>query len=234
MSERLNKNSGIPLYLQLKDILREGILGGKYSSGQLLPSETQLTAVYGITRQTARRAIAELVRDGLVRTEHGRGSFVSMNEIHYSIWNFNGFTDYIHSLGKIPTTRLVEHSVQEDYLKLVRARGVEEPKGTRFLTLDTSYIPRKIFPGIEDYDFSGISLYMTMREDYHLYPKRIEMRVNSVFPESIHANLFQLTDTVPLVKVEGEVFSTTGEMVEKVEVVYSPRLEFRVITTING
>jgi hypothetical protein len=36
------------------------------------------------------------------------------------------------------------------------------------------------------------------------------------------------------VKVEGEVFSTTGEMVEKVEVVYSPRLEFRVITTING
>jgi len=43
MSERLNKGNGIPLYLQLKDILRESILDGNYGSGQLLPSETQLT-----------------------------------------------------------------------------------------------------------------------------------------------------------------------------------------------
>lgn len=234
MSKRLNKNSGIPLYLQLKDILRESILDGYYGSGQVLPSETQLTGVYGITRQTARRAIAELVKDGLVRTEHGKGSFVSMNEIDYSIWNFNGFTDYINSLGKIPVTKVMEHRLQGEFLKLVRARGVKEPTENRFLTLDTSFIPLKIFPGIDRYDFSSRSLYLTMREDYHIYPKRIEIRVKPILSEEIHAELFKLKGVLPLVRVEGEVFSISGEMVEKVAVIYSPKLEFRVITTING
>jgi len=157
-----------------------------------------------------------------------------MKEIDYSIWNFNGFTDYINSLGKTPVTRVVAHVLQGEFLKLVRARGVAEPKGPRFLTLDSSYIPLKIFPGIEEYDFSNTSLYMTMREHYHVYPKRIEMRVSPILSEELHAELFHLDAVLPLVRVEGEVFSTAGEVVEKVEVIYSPKLEFRVITTING
>ncbi len=107
MSGQLNKNNGIPLYMQLKDIIAERIKDRTYDSGELLPSEIQLAQTYQITRQTARRAVAELVKEGLIRTEHGKGSFVSVNEVHYSIWNFNGFTDYITSLGKTPVTRVI-------------------------------------------------------------------------------------------------------------------------------
>jgi DNA-binding GntR family transcriptional regulator len=233
MCGQLNKSNGIPLYMQLKDIIAERIKDGTYDSGELLPSETQLAHTYMIARQTARRAVAELVKEGLVRTEHGKGSFVSVNEVHYSIWNFNGFTDYIRSLGKTPVTRVIEHVVEGDMLKLVRARGVVETDSWKFLTLDTSYIPLKLFPGIEDYDFSVTSLYSTMRGVYHLHPRRIEMSVRAVMSDPVAQKQFLLHTSVPLLNVSGEVFSENSRVVERVSVFYSPKLDFKMMTTIN-
>ncbi len=233
MSGRLNKNSGIPLYIQLKDIITERIKDGTYSTGEILPSETQLSLTYQITRQTARRAISELVKGGLIRTEHGKGSFVSINELNYSIWNFNGFTDYILALGKIPVTRVLEHEIDNDMLKLVRARGVKEVNAVKYLTIDTSYIPLELFPGIENYDFSQNSLYSTMRRVYHRHPRRIEMSVHAVNPGQIERDLFMLEHIPPLLQVSGEVFSEKSRLVERVSVIYSPKLEFKMMTTIN-
>ncbi len=233
MSEQLNKRDGIPLYLQLKEIISERIKNGTYASGDLLPSETQLSQNYQITRQTARRAISELVKEGLVRTEHGKGSFVSVNEVSYSIWNFNGFTDYIVSLGKSPVTKIIEHSVENGMLKLVRARGVNEFNTVRYLTLDTSYIPLNLFAGVESVDFSTHSLYSTMRKVYHKHPRRIEMVVHSVFSGEIERDLFGLDGNSSLLQVSGEVFTENSELVERVSVLYSPHIEFKMMTTIN-
>ena len=233
MSSRLNKSYGIPLYMQLKNIIAERIKDGTYTSGDTLPSETQLSQTYQITRQTARRAVAELVKEGLIRTEHGKGSFVSVNEVNYSIWNFNGFTDYILSLGKTPITKVIEHVVEDDVLKLVRARGVKEFSDVRYLTLDTSYIPLDLFPGIEDYDFGERSLYSTMRGLFHLYPRRIEMSVDAVSASSTEQTLFKLESPSPLIRVSGEVFSEKSILVERVSVLYSPKIDFKMMTTIN-
>lgn len=90
----LNKNDIIPLYMQLQRILKEDILKGKYLQDELIPSETQLSKKYDITRTTVRKAIANLVDEGLLRREHGKGTFVSLRQVNYSIWNFGGFTDF--------------------------------------------------------------------------------------------------------------------------------------------
>ncbi len=233
MSSQLNKNGGVPLYIQLKQIIAERIKDGTYTSGDILPSETQLSQTYRITRQTARRAIGELVKEGLIRTEHGKGSFVSVNEVNYSIWNFNGFTDYIVSLGKTPVTKVIEHIVEGGFLRLVRARGVKEFSEVKYLTLDTSYIPLDLFPGIETYDFGRNSLYTTMRGRYHRHPRRIEMSVHAVSAGSIEKELFRLDEPRPLIQVSGEVFSERSTLVEKVSVIYSPNIDFKMMTTIN-
>ena len=66
----------VPLYHQLYTLLRHKIEGGEVARETLLPGEAELTRVFGVSRITARRALEELRRSGLVRRERGIGTTV--------------------------------------------------------------------------------------------------------------------------------------------------------------
>lgn len=72
---RLDPTSRVPLYHQLFLILRNRIYAGKIAGGTV-PGEQELAAQFGISRITAKRALNELARAGLVIRERGRGTRV--------------------------------------------------------------------------------------------------------------------------------------------------------------
>jgi len=65
-----------PLYHQLYALLKSKIVSGELSSGSLLPSEIELATRFSVSRITAKRALNELGRDGLVERRAGRGTHV--------------------------------------------------------------------------------------------------------------------------------------------------------------
>lgn len=73
----INRQSVIPLYHQLKEILKDKIERGEFSEGDLIPSEREICETYKVSRITARQAILDLVNDGLLYREGGRGTFVA-------------------------------------------------------------------------------------------------------------------------------------------------------------
>jgi GntR family transcriptional regulator len=73
MTQRVDPASDRAVYRQMADHLRAAIAVGDQAPGSVLPSESRLMAEYGVSRVTARRALAELERDGLAKPEHGRG-----------------------------------------------------------------------------------------------------------------------------------------------------------------
>lgn len=64
-------------YYDLMEQLREQILSGKIRPGEKLPSENVLSAGYGVSRQTVRKALQILQNEGYIYAEHGRGTFCS-------------------------------------------------------------------------------------------------------------------------------------------------------------
>ncbi|MQY05389.1 GntR family transcriptional regulator [Actinomadura macrotermitis] len=76
MVEPLDHESGTPLYQQLADIVAAKIHSGELVHDRPIPAETRLAEEYGVARLTARRAVRELRERGLVRTVHGKGTFV--------------------------------------------------------------------------------------------------------------------------------------------------------------
>jgi DNA-binding GntR family transcriptional regulator len=66
----------MPFYAQLAEILRGRIERGELEPRQPLPSELSLTQQYGVSRGTARRAVAILRDEGLIVTHPQRGSYV--------------------------------------------------------------------------------------------------------------------------------------------------------------
>jgi GntR family transcriptional regulator len=72
----IDPTSDRPVFKQIADGLRTAILSGELAPGARLPSEQELIEAHGVARGTIRQAVNLLRSEGLVRTEHGRGSFV--------------------------------------------------------------------------------------------------------------------------------------------------------------
>jgi DNA-binding GntR family transcriptional regulator len=73
---RLNRQSFIPLYQQIKDLLLDRIEHGDLAAGDVIPSEARLGAAFQVSRITVRQALYELRVEGYVVREKGRGTFV--------------------------------------------------------------------------------------------------------------------------------------------------------------
>src|SRR6059058_1119123 len=101
------RNSPLPLYFQLKEIMRERIRSDEWKPGDLIPSERELSEKYGISRMTARQAITELVNEGLFYREQGKGTFVSHLKISQQLIRLTGFTEDIRARGQRPDTKVL-------------------------------------------------------------------------------------------------------------------------------
>ncbi len=84
----------MPLHAAISEQLRSQIDSGKYAPGGQLPSEHQLIEQFGVSRITVRRAIANLVNQGLVTAHRGKGVFVNeQRKVIYSLSNPLVFID---------------------------------------------------------------------------------------------------------------------------------------------
>lgn len=71
--------SGEPIYLQLKEQIKNQIIAGQLRDGELLPSIRHLAQSLQISVITTKRAYDELEQEGLVASVSGKGTFVSAN-----------------------------------------------------------------------------------------------------------------------------------------------------------
>jgi GntR family transcriptional regulator len=101
------KNSPLPRYYQLKEIMRERVQSDEWKPGDLIPSERELSEKYGISRMTARQAISDLVNEGLFYREQGKGTFVSQRKITQQLIRLTGFTEDIKARGQKPGTKVL-------------------------------------------------------------------------------------------------------------------------------
>ncbi|MGD1950405.1 MAG: GntR family transcriptional regulator [Leptolyngbyaceae cyanobacterium] len=78
--------SSVPLHISISEKLRQQIEAGDYLPGEKLPSEHQLMATFSVSRITARRAVANLVNQGLAKSKQGKGVLVTpQKKVAYSL-----------------------------------------------------------------------------------------------------------------------------------------------------
>jgi GntR family transcriptional regulator, phosphonate transport system regulatory protein len=95
------------LWLRIADELERNILDRTYTSGERLPGEVDMARRFGVGRHTVRRALAELIERGLVRTETG-GTYVQVR-LTYPISARTRFSEIVEQAGLAPEGRLMAH-----------------------------------------------------------------------------------------------------------------------------
>ena len=79
--ESIDKNTPVPMYYQLKKIILDMIREGKLKPGDMIPTELELSDIFGISRTTTRQAIMELVMEGPLYRIKSKGTFVAEKRV---------------------------------------------------------------------------------------------------------------------------------------------------------
>lgn len=176
----LDPNSYIPLYIQIARLLRQSIETGQFKAGEKLPSENVLVKRFGISRITATAALDELVKAHLAYRERGRGTFVAQAFLsNFSF--FSSFTEDMRARGLEPSSRLVSLHVQTPDLEMIEKLKMDANKpyfclkrvrlaNQEPVVVQSAYLPKEMYPGFEQIDFSNLYLYEVMRKAYGFKP----------------------------------------------------------------
>lgn len=103
----IDKRSPVPIYHQLSEGLRNLIVSGEYSQNDRLPSENELAEMFGIVPMTVRQAMTQLVLEGLIYRERGRGTFVSAHALEHPLDYLVSFTEDMRSRNLTPGSRIL-------------------------------------------------------------------------------------------------------------------------------
>ena len=94
-------------YRSIADELRRSVEAGEYGAGRLLPSESELSAVNGVSRVTVRKAL-ELLRDeGLIDSRQGFGWFVAADPLRQALGRLGTIEEQLSELGVASERRVV-------------------------------------------------------------------------------------------------------------------------------
>jgi len=164
----VDRHAPVPLYFQIAESLRRTMRTQKMRPGDLLTTDERIQRDFGVSRATARKAIDELVDEGLVERITGKGTFVTKPRLQVPLPAMLSFTEELERRGIRPRTRVI--SVRWVSLDERAARALNLKPGARVLRLErvryadnkpvlhsVDILAGKLGIGPED-DFSG-SLY---------------------------------------------------------------------------
>lgn len=177
----VNRTIDIPLYAQVREALREDL--ARMEPGQAIPPEIELQTRFEVSRITVRKAMDDLVTEGLLVRQQGRGTFVQRPKLTHELNMITSWTEQLLAAGFVshtihleteeivPPKRIavsLELGPEEPVFALRRVRMVsEEP-----LTLMLNYLPSRLVPGLGEKMARRESLYEVLEKDFGLVAAR--------------------------------------------------------------
>lgn len=224
MNSDLDRSHPLPLYAQLKERLRlwieQGLQDGSLTPGQVIPSEHELCERYDISRITVKRALNELVREGLLYRHQGKGTFIAEQKIEHDL-RLLGFSAMMRNLGIDPSSRVLEAAVAPASLLMARRLQLEEGapliRLVRLrlgdgepLSVSTSHLPQHLFPDLLDEDLTG-SLFELLEKHYRMRPERIWEAIDPVQLKGANAQSLEVSEGALALRSETIVY-TYGDL----------------------
>jgi GntR family transcriptional regulator len=215
-----------PLYRQIKTLLLQSLESGEWRPGEVIPSEAELAARFGVSQGTVRKAIDELAMENLLIRRQGKGTFVATHDDPRAFFRF---------LRLVPLNGGREPSKSVP-LECWRAKA--GPESARMLginigdaitilrrllqfsgkpvVVDEIYLPGEIFGGLTLEmlnEYQG-SLYSLFESHFGVRMIRAEERIRAVPADRMSGELLGVEEGSPLLSVERLSFSYGDKPVE--------------------
>lgn len=211
----------VPLYEQIKDVLRSRILDGSYQPHQQMPSESEMMSAFAVSRITVRQALNDLQNEGLIFRIHGKGTFVSKPKAFQDLGQLQGFNESMRSKGyeafaRVISIRTVQPSAQvQEKLQLPKRAMVTELKRVRLLnrepvSLDTTYVPTAIGNRLAKEDLATRDIFVILESDYRMPLGHADLRIGSTCADELLAGHLKVEEGSPVLFIERTTHDAAG------------------------
>lgn len=231
-------------YEEIAEDIRNGILSGKYGPKEQLPLEKEMCEHYGVSRITIKKAVDELVIQGLVIKRRGSGTFVKALDdddvqelsmakqfegfseahrdmkVHSEIVNF----EVVHPTEEIATKLKI--SCDDFVYYVVRTRyGDDVP-----FVIEYTYMPIGLIPGIKN-DVLLSSVYGYIEKELKLKIKSSHRVIRAMLPSELEQKWLKIDSNFPILEVEQVGFLDNGQPFEYSRAHHrSDKIEFRIVS----
>ncbi|MBJ8101981.1 GntR family transcriptional regulator [Bacillus cereus group sp. N11] len=222
----LQHESLIPLYHQLIERLKNSIEKGHWKLGDKIPSENQLMEQFGVSRNTVKKAIEELVQEGILYRIQGKGTFVAKPKLQQSLMGFYSFSKVLKEKGLNPKDIILKieevkpNAKIKEALQLSENVNVIEMKRLRCAEdepyiLESSFIPKHVVTDIEQLKKVGeISLYDLFSQQFNTVVTRANEAFEPVLIRADESEYLQTEVGRPALLLERTAYDTNGVPVE--------------------
>lgn len=214
----LTQTSSRPLYEQLKQTLIGDIVAEVYAYDDRLPGELSLAEKYGISRITVRRALAELVDEGYLSTQQGRGTFVSYRPIERQLRSISGFSERSNGGLKNKTSHVLSKEIIEADIEL--AEKLRIAPGTKVIhlrrlmsdgsipyMLDNAFFIESLYPGLLPLLADNVSTFDIIRKQYGIVFAKAYKTLGAVRAGMENAELLKCVPGDPLFSITKVIYS---------------------------
>ena len=213
-----------PRYQQLHRHISSAIRQGILAPDDQLPPERELAEIADISRVTVRKAVAQLVDEGLIEQRQGAGSFVRAaraRRLEQSLSSLVSFTENMEARGMTSSSEVLRRGLFAPSPAEVVALGLSSGErvaridrlrsaGGAPMALEYSSLPADILP---DPGAVGTSLYAVLRAAGRA-PSRAIQRVTAVNLRPDEAALLRLPEGAAVLKIERTGYLASGRPIE--------------------
>ena len=201
-----------PLYARLRDELRAGILDGRLQAHAKLPSESEMTQAYGVSRITVRQALSDLQKEGLIVRLQGKGAFVSQPRAAQQLNRLEGLAESLAAQGQAVHSKRLSMKALRAPADVAAALAL--PPHTEVYRLTTlRYLDRQALsvnvshfvPGLGEriarIDLCGRDLIDVLERDLRQRVGRADVEISAEPMPAREARLLQVQEAVPALRV---------------------------------
>jgi GntR family transcriptional regulator len=226
----IDKQSPVPIYFQIEEQIKQQIESGELKQEGVIPSEREYTEKYKISRMTVRQAINNLVNDGYLYREKGKGTFVARKKIEQPLVGLTSFTEDMKSRGMKPGSKLISFDVipagasiaqslkiNEDDLvyEIFRVRLADNVP----MALETNYISSNLIQGLTR-DIVDRSLYDYIENTLRLNIGHAMQTVESSLVRENEREFLGIQKNAPILLIQRQTFLEDGTPLEFVKSSY--------------
>jgi GntR family transcriptional regulator len=231
LTDNINRQSKVPYYQQLYEILRGKIDQGIWRPGDMIAPESELIESYQVSRSTVRQVLDMLVQEGLIYRQRGRGSFVAHPTLEQTMLRIVSFTEDMRQRGFEPgtsvlTSRLIS-APQEIAVKLEINLGEELAHVKRLrladgepMSIEESYLVHRYCRGVLEHNYAEQPLREILERDYGIRLVHARQTIRAILATKDQAKLIDVPEKSALLFIERVTYSQDAIPVEFLRIYY--------------